>query len=1025
MERRQAEIEALLESSRAVLKHRQFAEAARVIFDRCKALIGATAGYVALLSSKRTENELVFLDAGGIPCDVNPDLPMPIRGLRGQVYENGRAAYENDFAHSPWLDLLPEGHAALDNVLFAPLIIEGATVGLLGIANKPGGFTEDDLRLATAFGELAAVALDNSRTLGALQSGEHRFHSLVETASDAIICANSDGEIILWNRGAESIFGYTAAEAVGQPLTFVMPERFRDKHREGFRRFLATNRPRLIGKTVEMTALRKDGTEFPAELSVTTWNAKQDKFFGSIIRDISQRKQAEKALRESEEQYRRLVESLQEGVWSLDEHRKATFVNPRMAEMLGYLPKEMIGKSQLDFAAPDSIRPLEDAWERRRLGEMEQFDASFLKKDGSLRHFRISAMPLFDDQRKFVGAVDAITDVTERRVANQALRESEEQYRLLAENATDGIYRFRLDPPGYEYVSPAMTTLFGYEREEWLADPDLDHKIVHADDQALIDRMHSEPAQFVGPIILRCRHKDGHPIWIEHHNAPIFDAGGKLIATQGIVRDVTGRMQSLEDLEKLRSEFLAMVTHELKTPLAAIKGSAATALHSPRPLDPEEGRELFQIIDEQSDRLRDLADNLLDMSRIEAGSLSVKPEPIDLATAIQESQSTLARGGRSQRIDVEMPEGMPAVNADKRRLVQVLTNLLTNAAKFSPAASPITINVEHDAVHATIRVRDQGQGIDPAKLPLLFQKFSQLHDAGRGAGTGLGLAICKGIVEAHGGRIWAESEGEGKGATFTFTLPVAAESAARPAAAAAPAHAPAGVRRGERLRILAVDDELPILRYLQHSLDQAGYQCIVTSDPSQVTRFVEIEQPDLILLDLRLPGVSGFDLLARIREFSAAPVIFLTASDSSEDTVRALKMGADDYVTKPFAPSELLARIEAALRRRSLPGASDSRPPFTVKDLTINFAERRVILDGHDISLSATEYKLLYELATHAGLVLTFDQILQRVWGAEYAGETELVRSFIRNLRHKLNDDAKNPRYILTERQIGYRMVRE
>jgi two-component system KDP operon response regulator KdpE len=233
------------------------------------------------------------------------------------------------------------------------------------------------------------------------------------------------------------------------------------------------------------------------------------------------------------------------------------------------------------------------------------------------------------------------------------------------------------------------------------------------------------------------------------------------------------------------------------------------------------------------------------------------------------------------------------------------------------------------------------------------------------------------------------------------------------------------VRRGQRPRVLAVDDELPILRYLQHSLDQAGYQCVVTSDPSQVTKFVEMEQPDLILLDLRLPGVSGFDLLARIREFSAAPVIFLTASDSSEDTVRALKLGADDYVTKPFAPSELLARIEAALRRRSLPGAGgDTRPPFTVKDLTVNFAERRVILDGKDIALSATEYKLLFELATHAGLVLTFDQILQRVWGAEYAGETELVRSFIRNLRHKLNDDAKNPRFILTERQIGYRMVK-
>ena len=625
------------------------------------------------------------------------------------------------------------------------------------------------------------------------------------------------------------------------------------------------------------------------------------------------------------------------------------------------------------------------------------------------------------------GAIaDARSAARDSNTTLAALRSSEELFRLLAENATDGMYRFRLEPPAYEYVSPAMTEITGYERGERQAEPELERRIVHPDDQPLLQEMRRSPDSFAGPVILRCRRKDGSPIWIEHHNVPVHDEAGKLVAIQGIVRDVSERVRSMEDLEKLRSEFLGMVTHELKTPLAAIKGSAATALGSPRPLDASEVRELFEIINEQCDRLRDLADNLLDMSRIEAGSLSVKPEPLHLSAVIEEAQSIFARGERGHRIEVELPDDMPPVSADRRRIVQVLSNLLSNAAKFSPTTTPIRVSAEHDAIRATVRVHDQGQGISAAKLPLLFQKFSQVHDATgtRVSGTGLGLAICKGIVEAHGGRIWAESAGEGKGATFTFTLPIAAEAPAVPAKAVA-ASGTAAVRRGERLRVLAVDDELPILRYLQHSLDEAGYQCVVTSDPSQVTKFVELEQPDLILLDLRLPGVSGFDLLKRIREFSAAPVIFLTASDSSEDTVKALKLGADDYVTKPFSPSELLARIEAALRRRALPGMSETRPEFKLKELTLNFAERRVTLDGRDISLSATEYKLLYELATHSGLVLTFDQILQRVWGAEYAGETELVRSFIRNLRRKLGDDAKNPRYILTERQIGYRMVKE
>lgn len=859
----------------------------------------------------------------------------------------------------------------------------------------------------------------------ALEAERDLLEVIMENTGAHLVYLDTDFNFVKVNSTYAHTCGYEPEQMVGLNHFDLYP------HEENEAIFA---RVRDSGKPVEFRAKPFVFTDQP-DRGVTYWDwtltpvkEPSGKVKGLVfsLMEVTDRVRAEQAVRESEKKYRQLVEGLQEGVWALDEEGFTTFVNPRMAEMLGYRVEEMMGRHARSFLSEENATSVLQHLELRKKGLSEHRDLDLLRRDGSVVYVAMESSPLFDDGGRYMGALAGVMDVTHERTIQEQLRESEERFRLLAENATDGIYRFRLEPPGYEYVSPAMTTLFGYEREDWLSDPDLDHKIVHQDDQPLIDKMRTPSGMLTGPVILRCHHKDGAPMWIEHHNAPIRDEDGKVVAIQGIVRDVTERVRSMEEMERLRSDFLGMVTHELKTPLAAVKGSAATALGSSRPLDPEEARELFQIIDEQADRMRDLADNLLDMSRIEAGSLSVKPESLDLRPAIEEAQSIFVRGGRSQRIEVDMPDSMPAVNADRRRLVQVLSNLLNNAAKFSPVAEPIKISVEHDALLATVRVEDKGQGIAPDKIPLLFQKFSQVHDSttSRATGTGLGLAICKGIVEAHGGRIWAESEGEGKGAAFSFTLPLAAEAAREPAKAAAPTTT-AGVRRSERPRVLAVDDELPVLRYLQHSLDEAGYQCIVTSDPSQVTKFMELEQPDLVLLDLRLPGISGFDLLARIREFSAAPVIFLTASDSSEDTVRALKMGADDYVTKPFAPSELLARIEAALRRRSLPGMSDSRPPFKVKDLEINFAERRVILGGNEISLSATEYKLLYELATHSGLVLTFDQILRRVWGAEYAGETELVRSFIRNLRRKLNDDAKQPRYILTERQIGYRMVKE
>lgn len=171
-----------------------------------------------------------------------------------------------------------------------------------------------------------------------------------------------------------------------------------------------------------------------------------------------------------------------------------------------------------------------------------------------------------------------------------------------------------------------------------------------------------------------------------------------------------------------------------------------------------------------------------------------------------------------------------------------------------------------------------------------------------------------------------------------------------------------------------------------------------------------------------LPGASGFDLLRHIREFSGVPVIFLTVSDTDENTVQALRMGADDYITKPFTPSELLARVEAVLRRRVMPDIAEVKPPFVLEDLTINFAERLVTVGAKAVSLTATEYKLLYELATNAGAVLTHDQILRRVWGPGYIGDMNLLHSFIRNLRRKLGDSAQHPRYIFNEMGIGYRM---
>jgi len=298
--RRAAETAALLAGVRAVMEERTFEAAARAIFTACKELLGATAGYVSVASADGKTSEIAFMDSGTDACNVDPNAPMPIRGLRARAFETGRVVYENDFPHSQWADLLPPGHSPLENVLFAPLIVDGRVVGLLGVSNKPGGFTDDDARMAAAFGEFASIALCNSRTLHSLETSEKRFRSVVETASDAILYIDQTGSIVFCNRASSRIFGYACEEMVGRPLTLLMPERYREAHHAGFKRFLETRRSRLFDQTIELVGLRKDGSEFPMELSVATWETDATCYFTGIIRDVSSRKQAEHRLHRSE-----------------------------------------------------------------------------------------------------------------------------------------------------------------------------------------------------------------------------------------------------------------------------------------------------------------------------------------------------------------------------------------------------------------------------------------------------------------------------------------------------------------------------------------------------------------------------------------------------------------------------------------------------------------------------------------------------------------------------------------------------
>ncbi len=291
---REGEMKALLASSRAVFHCHDFEEAAGEIFTSCKGLIGATAGYVALMTADGTENDVVYLDSGGRDCLVDPDLPMPIRELREAACRTGKAVYENNFWQSEWKEFLPPGHVILENVLFAPLLLEEKTVGLLGLGNKPGGFTDHDARRATSFGEHGAVALRKFRIMERLKMQEEQYRNLVESAQDGIISIDEEGKVRFWNRAANRLFGYRAEELKGQSMICLIPERYRQDHEDGLKRLREGGMARIIGSTIQTSGLRKDGSEFPLELSLSRSTTGTGPIYTAIIRDVSDRKIYEK-----------------------------------------------------------------------------------------------------------------------------------------------------------------------------------------------------------------------------------------------------------------------------------------------------------------------------------------------------------------------------------------------------------------------------------------------------------------------------------------------------------------------------------------------------------------------------------------------------------------------------------------------------------------------------------------------------------------------------------------------------------
>lgn len=768
-------------------------------------------------------------------------------------------------------------------------------------------FKVDERRLAAAFQDIT----ERKQAEEALRESEQRWRGLFETMREGFILAevvfDEDGcpvdqRCLDVNHALEQIVGLKREEMVGRTYREVFPAGDLGAWGDPVVRA-------LTGESVHFEWYGA-GTGHNYEIFLHSPCSGQ---IAAFVVNVDERLRAQQTLRESEERLRRACKAGRIGLYEWNSTTDVAYANPEVEEIFGLeagLPASF--KTWMAGVHPEDRERMTDVAELIEQAHAEkrplprESEYRIVRPDGKLVWIQTKDVVAVEDGDVVVRG--AVVDVTECKRMEDALRESEDRLRRAVRSGRIGLFEWNASR-NIEFLSREAYDLFGYDAENPANFEQLFSR-VHPDERAaaeaefakLLERARGGERDISDLYQHRVVHDDDTTHWLEARATVDLEGGN--IVMRGTVRDITEQKQAEEQLERLRSEFYGVVSHELKTPLTVIKGTAAVGLSRLAFDDQGETRELFNTISDQSDRLAEMVNNLLDMTRIEAGTFAVEAHETDIADVVTEAVRSFQRAGYGHRIEVRLNRRLPRIKADKRRVVQVLSNLLDNAAKFSPSHRPVTIHAKQDGDSVVFSVRDRGMGIAADKLPLLFKKYSQLSETSRG-GTGLGLWISASVIEAHGGRIWAESAGPNKGATFSFTL--SKLGAAEP-------HETDAVG-SHSLSILAVDDEPSILRFVERFLTVSGHRVVTTTDPFQVRGLVETEEPDVLVLDMKMPGKSGVEVLQEIREFSEVPVVIITATDNEQEVAQARSFKGVTWLPKPFAPDELLRHVTIAGER--------------------------------------------------------------------------------------------------------------
>jgi DNA-binding response OmpR family regulator/signal transduction histidine kinase len=478
--------------------------------------------------------------------------------------------------------------------------------------------------------------------------------------------------------------------------------------------------------------------------------------------------------------------------------------------------------------------------------------------------------------------------------------------------------------------------------------------------------------------------------------------------------------------------FRLLTTH-VQAPLANLRAAATSLLTGVRRWEPAAQQEMLRVITHEAELVHAAVTTLEELVRLERGEARLHLAAVELSDLLMTVLASWKPAAPLHSFELAMPGEVPPVTADEERIKRAINLLLEQAVHLTASGGTVRVDIRPQAEAVVLSVRQQGCAVAADELERMFEPFYRLRAAPDvQVSGGAGLALARALIRAHGGRIWAETSPAGDGTVCYIAvpyLPIPPCPPTTPVAAPLPLGGPAVAApplAGPRARrvALVLDGDPRMLRYVRANLDAQQFRTVTSGDAAEFLRLVDLEDPDLVLLDTSVPGGDLEEVLHQLRLHARAPVIMLARRHDPEECARSLDLGATDYLAKPFAMEELLARIRAALRTRdALVRAAERKPVFEHDGLMVDFEQRRVAVDGVPVALSKTEFKLLRTLAQHPNMVLSHDVLLERVWGPGYSHEVEFVWVYVRRLRRKIEPDPARPRYILTVPGVGYRLA--